>query len=112
MERVEGRYRAGWEGRGWRNWVLKILEKQDIKTSHILQAALGSKLAGESQTYTEAGYGLDTKWYKDAAKYDCSQSSHMQDSEKKKCQHYWCQGPQAKPPEASKLFAFYSSYQG
>lgn len=92
--------------------MLKILEKQDVKTPHILQAAAGSDLEGQSQSYTELTVALtQNSRKKNAVKYSCSQSPHMQDSKKKKCQHLWCQGPQLKPREASELFSFYSSYQ-
>lgn len=81
-----------------------------MKTPHIFQAAIGAKLEGRSQTYTELDMAL-TQNSKNTAKYGCHQSSHIQASEKKKCQYFWCQGPQAKLPETSELFSFYSSYQ-
>lgn len=73
-------------------------------------AAVGSKVGRKSLTHTEQSVA----WPKTAqtrAKHGCSQSSRMQDSEKKKSQHIECQGPQAKPLEASSLFSFHSSYQ-
>lgn len=68
--------------------------------THLVSSRWLKAERGESNLY-RAGYGLDLKQHRNAAKYGRSQSSHWQDSEKKKSQHFWCQGPQAKTPEAS-----------
>lgn len=51
---------AGGESTDRKPGLITILEKEEIKTAHILQAAVGSELEGETQTFTELRPWLDT----------------------------------------------------